>query len=135
MSRSLYLRRKGFLALVQGEYAKAVEILLSEETGAGCNFATHYHLGRAYLGLDSFDEAIRVFEKILNRYDEERAEMIFSSVKSQYLLGVAYEGAGRKEEAIKQYETFLTIWKDADPHLVELGEARERLRDLKENAP
>ena len=48
-----------------------------------------------------------------------------------YLLGQAYEESGWTEMAIEQYEEFLDIWKDADPGLVEVEDAKERLARLR----
>ena len=36
-----------------------------------------------------------------------------------------------KAKAIKHYEKFLTIWKDADPGIAEVDDARERVAGLK----
>jgi hypothetical protein len=49
------------------------------------------------------------------------------------VLATAYQAAGRNAEAIEQYETFLEIWKDADPELVEVPDARRRLEELRKS--
>jgi hypothetical protein len=51
-----------------------------------------------------------------------------------YQLGRAYEGSGWKNKAIAAYEEFLEIWKDADPGLKDVEDARERLSKLKGEA-
>jgi cytochrome c-type biogenesis protein CcmH/NrfG len=53
------------------------------------------------------------------------------SVAGHYYLGQAYEAAGRTQEAIAQYTTFLGIWKNADPGLKQVEDARASLRRLK----
>jgi hypothetical protein len=46
-------------------------------------------------------------------------------------LGLAYEKSGWKAKAIEQYEEFLDIWKNADPGIPEVEDAKERLAKLK----
>jgi hypothetical protein len=50
------------------------------------------------------------------------------------MLGIAYEQSGWTGKAIEQYEEFLDIWKDADPGIAEVEDARERLARLKDAA-
>ncbi len=50
--------------------------------------------------------------------------------KSFYMLGKIYEQKGWKGKAIENYEKFLDLWKDADPGIAELEDARKRLAEL-----
>jgi len=52
-------------------------------------------------------------------------------VKSFYMLGKIYEQKGWKGKAIEHYEKFLELWKDADPGITEVGDAKKRLAGLK----
>jgi hypothetical protein len=55
-------------------------------------------------------------------------------VKAHYLLGLAYEKSGWSSKAIEKYQKFLEIWKDADPGIPEVEDARERVARLKSEA-
>ena len=52
-------------------------------------------------------------------------------VISFYMLGKIYEQEGDTAKAIEHYEKFLDLWKDADPGIAEVEDARERLAGLK----
>jgi tetratricopeptide (TPR) repeat protein len=47
------------------------------------------------------------------------------------MLGKIYEQQGNKPKAIENYEKFLELWKDADPSISEVEDARKRLAELK----
>jgi cytochrome c-type biogenesis protein CcmH/NrfG len=48
-----------------------------------------------------------------------------------YLLGLAYEKSGWNKKAIEKFEEFLDIWKDADPEIPEVEDAKERVKKLR----
>jgi len=50
---------------------------------------------------------------------------------SFYWLGKIAEKEGKKAEAVENYRRFLDLWKDADPDLPEVVDARTRLAGLK----
>ena len=54
-------------------------------------------------------------------------------MKSYYIAGLVYEQLGNEEKAIAYYKEFLEIWKDADPDLNEVPDARGRLAQLRAN--
>ena len=51
--------------------------------------------------------------------------------KSFYMLGKIHEEQGNTAKAIEHYEKFLNLWKDADPSIAEVKDARKRLVGLK----
>jgi hypothetical protein len=55
-------------------------------------------------------------------------------VKGYYWLGLAYEKSGWTNKAIQQYEEFLDIWKDADPGIEEIQDAKDHLARLRKPA-
>jgi serine/threonine protein kinase/Flp pilus assembly protein TadD len=95
------------------------------------DFYAHFTLAETYLESDRLGEAVAEFEKALSRYDENRALCAFRAVKTHYLLGLAYEKSGWDKKAIEQYEEFLEIWKNADPGIPEVEDAKERLKKLR----
>ena len=50
--------------------------------------------------------------------------------KSFYMLGMIYERMGRKGKATENYGRFLELWKDADPGIPEVNDARKRLEAI-----
>ena len=76
-------------------------------------------------------EAVEALEYALGRYDEFRLSPPTQAVIAYYHLGIAYEMSGWNEKAIEQYEIFLDLWKDADPGIPVVEEARERLERLR----
>ena len=97
------------------------------------NFFAHYLLARAYLESGRLGEAVAEFERTLSRYDADRALNPTWAVKANYLLGLAYEKSGWNKKAIEKYEEFLDIWKDADPGIEEVEDAKKRIENLKED--
>ena len=51
-----------------------------------------------------------------------------------YIFGKIYEEQGDTTKAIDQYEKFLSLWKDADPCIAEVEDAKKRLAGLREMA-
>jgi len=47
------------------------------------------------------------------------------------MLGKIYEETGWKDKATEHYEKFLYLWKDADPSIAEVEDAKKRLAALK----
>jgi Tfp pilus assembly protein PilF len=98
------------------------------------DFSEHYWLARAYLEAGRLGEAVSEFEKILPRYDEDRSFVLIWAVKIYYQLGLAYEKSGWNNKAIEKYQEFLDIWKNADPGIPEVEDAKQRLANLKRKA-
>ncbi len=96
------------------------------------NFSASYELGRAYLLLGRFQEAVDALEAVRNSFfDEVRFSAYIHNVLYYYYLGRAYEGLGKTDQAIKDYSTFVEIWKDADSPIDDLKDAQKRLAALK----
>jgi hypothetical protein len=46
------------------------------------------------------------------------------------MLGKIFQEKGMKEKTIEHYEKFLALWKDADPGIQEVSEAKRQLAAL-----
>jgi tetratricopeptide (TPR) repeat protein len=83
-------------------------------------------LALAFYKAKDYESARRWYEKIVDLtscriYDGD----IY--VKSFFMMGKIYEQKGQKKKAIEHFEKFLTLWKDADPGLPEVEDAKLRL--------
>jgi tetratricopeptide (TPR) repeat protein len=122
----------GFIELAEENAKTAVTYLKKADKEAPSPlFQVRFSLAKAYLESGRLGEAVSELEKALSRYDETRAYFAIWAVKAHYLLGLAYEKSGWNNKAIEQYEEFLDIWKDADPGIPEVEDAKERLKALK----
>jgi serine/threonine protein kinase/Flp pilus assembly protein TadD len=86
-------------------------------------------LSGIYLKLGRVEEAVAELERGLLRGNWLTNDIY--AVKAYYLLGLAYEKSGWNKKAIEKYEEFLDIWKNADPRIPEVTDAKERLKKLK----
>jgi len=120
-----YWQSLGSIELAKGNANKAVGYLEKESSGF------KFVLIKAYLESGRLGEAVSKLEKVLSSYDANRIGVPIWAVKSYYLLGLAYEKSGWNKKAIQQYEEFLEIWKDADPGIPEVEDAKERLEKLR----
>ena len=120
----------GNIELEKGNLEASIASLEKAAKG-GAAIGRNFPLAKAYLQAGRLDESVAEFEKVLMRYDEYRASSAVHNVKTYYLLGLAYEKSGWNKKAIEKYEEFLDIWKNADPGIKEVEDARERLKKLK----
>ena len=88
-------------------------------------------LARAYLEAGDYGHAVPLLERLTTQHPERlTASMTEDGVKLHYYLGIAYEESRWYDRAAEQYETFLDTWKDADPGLRAVEDARQRLAKL-----
>ena len=120
----------GLIELRKGNFDAAM-VHLEKLVRLNPLFWNRFYLAEGYLGAGRLDDAIAVFEKIINRYEQSLADWSAKGVLTHYYLGQAYEEAGRYSDAIAQYETFLDIWRDADEGVPSIEDARARLARLK----
>jgi tetratricopeptide (TPR) repeat protein/predicted Ser/Thr protein kinase len=121
----------GVLERARGNHDQAIIYMTKAlEAEAEPYFHLRSILAETYMGVGKLGEAADLFEAALSRYGAGRPLAPIRAAKAYYWLGLAYEQSGWSAKAIEQYETFLEIWKDADPGIAEVEDARQRLAEL-----
>ncbi len=88
-------------------------------------------LALAYYKMGDLDTAQEEYEKITSL---SSGRLFFGDIyaNSFYMLGKICEQKGWKGKAIEHYQKFLDLWKDADPGIAEVEDARKRVGGLRE---
>jgi tetratricopeptide (TPR) repeat protein/predicted Ser/Thr protein kinase len=123
-----YCSAAGSIALANNDLKGAQYIF---EKGKGYAFYGTNFWARAFLQLGAPDKTVALLEKALSKFSADRIFNAIDSVKAHYVLGMAYEKLGQTAKAFQKYKDFLDVWKDADPGLPEVADARQRLEKLK----
>ena len=122
------------IALENGDYAQAISHMEeAKKLYPGINLIPADLidiLGRAYYESGNLKSARDQFEWI-SRMTYNRKEHGDIYAKSYYMLGKIYEELGNERKAMENYEKFLDLWKNADPGLPEIEDARIRLAALR----
>jgi len=87
----------------------------------------NYRAAQAYYETEDVDLAILRVKESQSFYSSGHP---FIYPLGFHLLGKIYEKKGDKERAIENYKKFLNLWKDADPDLPDLMDAKVRLAKL-----
>jgi tetratricopeptide (TPR) repeat protein len=97
----------------------------------------HYLTGLIELKKKNYSGAIENLDKAQEYYDRITQLTVpryfFSDcyVKSFYMLGQIFEQKGWAGKAIENYEKFLDFWKNANPGIIEVEDAKKKLAGLK----
>ncbi len=129
-----YWRGKGFAFVGEQKGDSAVYYIEKQINYRKCSyreFALNFMLAYAYLLDDKLPEAIAEFEKTQTTYSYSPLYYPTLYIKGFYYLGQAYEKSNWNDKAIEQYEKFVDIWKDAQPPVPEVEDAKTRLANLK----
>jgi len=86
-------------------------------------------LARAYQQKGDLDKAIAEYERLIT-FDPKSDACFLIHPKNHYRLAKLYEQKGLKDKAKAQYKRFLDLWKDADPGIADVEDARRRLQGL-----
>jgi serine/threonine protein kinase/tetratricopeptide (TPR) repeat protein len=122
---------RALLAMNHREPSKAVEMLQNSipyELGTAASLYPAYVRGEAYLAARQGREAAVEFQKILDHRGIVVSDPIGALAHLQ--LGRAYALSGDDAKANIAYKDFLTLWKDADPDIPILKEAKEEYAKL-----
>jgi serine/threonine protein kinase/tetratricopeptide (TPR) repeat protein len=114
---------RGAIQLQRGNAAQAIQFLeVAKRYETAGQFWPQYLRGKAYLKLNRGPEAAIEFQKIL----EHRGQGFFSPLYPLAHLGLAraWAVAGDETKSSKAYEDFFAFWKDADPDIPILLEAK-----------
>lgn len=126
-----YWRVKGRIERNKGNFEQAIECLeKANDIADGRSFAVRYALAEIYLEAGRIGDVVPLLERTMSKYDEGRLGNPIKSVKLHYMLGKAYEASGWTDKAKAQYREFIEILKNADPGIMELKDAKERLARL-----
>jgi tetratricopeptide (TPR) repeat protein len=137
-----YYHLIGMMELKEGNLSKGIELFkraiallpFQYTDGQFTNDDSHAlfmdPLALAYYKSGNLEKAREEYEGIISL---TTGRIFFGDIyaKSFYKLGKIYEQQGHKVKAIEHYEKFLDLWKDADPGIHEVDEARKRLSELK----
>ena len=85
---------------------------------------------RGWAAAGDKDKAIAEYERLTSTDPMVRRQQLVHPF-SRLLLARLYEEKGERRKALAQYEALAPVWKDADPGLPQVAEARERLAALK----
>jgi DNA-binding winged helix-turn-helix (wHTH) protein/tetratricopeptide (TPR) repeat protein len=115
----------------RGNFPGAIDKLQSVQSGfeSASEFRIQYIRGLAYLKMKKGPEAVVEFNKILHH----RGEAPFSPLYPLAYLGMARAQVltGDLDSARQNYEWFLEIWKNADPDLKPLVEAKREYEAIR----
>jgi eukaryotic-like serine/threonine-protein kinase len=119
------------LELAQGDSDKAITLLEPTrryEFGCNSRFLPLYIRGLAYLEGRKGKEATEEFQKIIAH--RVIAPLAPEWALAHFQLGRAYLISGNIAGAKTAYQDFLTLWKDADPDIPILKEAKAEYAKL-----
>jgi len=111
-------------------FKKAIALLPYQYHREMDGHAAYYgSLALAFYRAKDYESALKWYEKIFDLtsgriYDGD----IY--VKSYFMMGKIYEQKGSTTKAIESYRKFLELWKDADPGLPEVEDAKLRMTAL-----
>ncbi len=128
----------GTIKLERGETAEAISFLKKAELSLYApegNFPPIQAwfistLAEAYFEAGDLGLAQQKYENVLTLHLGRLSQGDFY-VRCFYMLGKIHEKKDQRKRAVEHYERFLELWKDADPGIEEVKDARRRVIALK----
>ena len=108
--------------------AKAIDFLNTAALYARANSGVFYARGLAYEQAGRYAEAQQDLQKVLDMKSHSGPDIVF--VAAQLQLGRLFQKQGDAAKARIAYQDFLAAWKDADPDLPLLHEAKAEYAKL-----
>ena len=129
---------QGHISMEKGDYEEAISYFQKAQSLTAFplpdNMAEYPWpfdaLALAYYRSGNLEKAEQEYEKI-SRMTLGRVVSWDFYAKSFYMLGKISEQRGWPGKAIEHYEKFLEVWKDADPDIPEVEDAKKRLEQMK----
>jgi tetratricopeptide (TPR) repeat protein len=122
------MEKKNYSAAIN-HFKKAIALLYGGPLTHRADFIDS--LAQAYYKSGDLERARVEYEKISMMTSGSLGYGVIYA-KSFFMLGKIYEQQGDTAKALENYEKFLDLWKDADPGIAEVEDAKERLAGLKD---
>jgi len=123
-------RAEGNFQTAIQEFEHAISLLPAEYFKADMHILYFDALASTCMESGDLEKAQKLYERITG-LKTGRLRWGDLYVKSYYLLGKIYEQWGNAAKAREHYEIFLDLWKDADPGIAEVEDAKKSLAGLK----
>ena len=109
--------------------AKAIDFLNTAALYARANTAVFFVRGLAYAQAKRYAEAQQDFQKVLDLKAHNGPDILFAATELE--LGRVFQKQGDASKARIAYQNFLAAWKDADPDVPLLHEAKAEYAKLR----
>jgi tetratricopeptide (TPR) repeat protein len=133
-----YYTLQGLIELKKKDYSKAIDYIErgyamfpKQRDWLEAHAFYVYFLGLAHFLSGNLDKADEAFDDIVNM---TTGRLFWGDLwaKSFYMLGKIHEQQGNTTKAIEHYGKFLDLWKNADPGIAEVEDAKNRLAKLRQ---
>jgi DNA-binding winged helix-turn-helix (wHTH) protein/tetratricopeptide (TPR) repeat protein len=121
---------EGDIALATGKNDEAIELLTESDKENSTAFSSEA-IARAYQKTGDADKAIAAYEKMFSSNDRALSwEPQQRWLEARYTLASDYAARGDRQKARVMLEKLLNLWKDADPNLPLLKQAKAEYAKL-----